>query len=168
VQSSALRTEMARALKESMVRSIPPFKTVLWLMAGYGAVIAFLPYAIFRRINRLEWSWAAVFVLAAGGAGVVYGVGQSYLRKDSAAYRVGVIDGGSEAGIHLRHNFWSLFTASGDRLDLSFEDVSTVPYVLGRELKLRGTTDEETLTVCYDELRLTDLRTYSQDSTLFE
>jgi hypothetical protein len=168
IQSAALRADIALALKESMVRSIPPFRMVLWIMLGYGATIAILPYALFRRLNRIEWSWVAVFVFALGGAGVVYGVGQSYLRKDSIAYRVGLIDGGGEEGAHLRHNFWSLFTARGDRLDLSFEEASAVPYPLGRELKLRGTADDQMLTIGYDDVRLAAFRTYSQDSSLFE
>jgi len=168
IQTTNLRHDIAFALKESMVRSIPPFRTVLWIMIAYAAITAIVPYALFRRLNRLEWSWAAIFAFALAGAGVVYGVGQSYLRQGSVAFRVGVIDGGAEDGSHLRHNFWSLFTARGDRLNLSFEEPSAVPYPLGRELKLRGASDNSTITIGYDDVRLGEFRTYSQDSSLFE
>ncbi|HVR87168.1 MAG TPA: hypothetical protein VMU54_22775, partial [Planctomycetota bacterium] len=168
IQSSPLRADIALALKESLVRSIPPFRAVLWILLAYGAVIAILPYAVFRRMNRLEWSWTVVFLFSLVGGGVVYRIGQSYLRKDSTAYRVGVIDGGAEDGAHLRHNFWSLFTARADRLDLSFEEPSATPFPLGRELKLRGTTGAEAMTIGYDEVRLAGFRTYAQDSSLFE
>lgn len=168
VQVLSLRKDIARALKESMVRTLPPFDTILTLMVAYGGVVLLVPYLVFRRIRRLEWSWGAILALAAVGSGVVYGVGQGYLRRESTAFRVGLIEGGSAAGPHLRHNFWSVFTAQGDLLDLAFEEPSAVPYALGVELNLRGKGPRADVHISYDEFRLRDLRTYTQDSTLFE
>ena len=166
--ASELRRPMAVALKESMVRSIPPFRVVLGLMVAYGAVIVLVPYALFRRLRRLEWSWALVFLFALGGSWAVYALGLDYQREDSAAYRVSVIEGGAEPGPHVRHNFWSLFTVRGNDLDLSFEDPSTVPFPLAGDPTLRGVRTGTKMTVSYDGARIRGLRTYTQDSTLFE
>jgi len=95
-------------------------------------------------------------------------VGQNYLRSDSAAYRVGVVEGGGVPGSHVRHNFWSLFTARAERLDLAFEDGSSVPFPLGGELNLRGAAGQEPMMIGFDEVRVAGFKTYSQDSSLFE
>lgn len=168
-QASGLRHDLAVALKSSMIRRLPPFKQVLGLMGAYAAVVVLLPIALTFKSRRLEWSWVFVFAIALAGSGVVYALGARYIRGESVAHRIGLIEGGSEGGPHLRHNFWSVFTARGERLELSFEEPSAVPFHFGRELSLRGTSGEvEPLTVGYDGVRLRGLRTYTQDSTLFE
>lgn len=168
-EASSLRKNLAVALKSSMIRKLPPFKQILGLMAGYGVAIVILPIALTYKFRRLEWSWVAVFLIALAGSGVVYGVGQRYIRGESVAHRVSLVEGGTAAGPHVRHNFWSVFTARGERLDLAFEEPSSVPFHFGRELSLRGTSgDAEVLTIGYDEVRLSGLKTYTQDSTLFE
>lgn len=168
-QTLNLRRDMALALKETMIRKLPPFGTILAIMAVYGVLTLAGPYLVFRRLKRLEWSWAAILGFAVVGSAVVYGVGEGYLRKESTAYRVGLVEGGGEPGAHLRHNFWSVFTARGDNLDLSFEEPRAVPFRLGDEISLRGSSRRDDLVIAYaEEARIRGLRTYTQDSALFE
>jgi len=163
-----LRKEIALALKRSMIRSLPPFGAIVGFMLGYALVIVVLPYALSRPFKRLEWAWAGVATLAFAGALTVYAVGARYLRGDTIAFRVGLVEGGREGGPRLRHNFWALFTARGTPLDLSFEEASTAAFPLGKELGLRGAGDAEPMTLAFDSFRVRGLRTYTQDSSLFE
>ncbi len=164
----SLRTSLAKALKGSIAKTLPPFRTVLIVMGIYGAAILLLPYAGFRPFKRLEYAWGLVLVLALAGSGVVYGVGERYLRKNSSVYRVTVVEGGAAEGPHTRHNFWCAFTAKSDAIDLTF-DRPSVAYPFGRELTLRGSAIEDAMETWYEpDVHIKRLKTYAQDSVLFE
>lgn len=166
---SGLRSDLALALKDSMIREIPPFAYVLGIMLVYCLLVGVVPYFAFRWLGRTEWAWACIVLIALIGSGAVYGLGLHYYREDSYAYRIGLIEGGGEEGFHLRHNFWSLFSAEGARLDLDFEESCTIPFPFGTELVLRGAdTAQDSMTLSFDGARLQNLPTYTQDSTLFE
>ena len=165
----ALRKSIAPALKGSIAKTVPPFMTVLIIIAIYGGAVIVLPYLGLRPFKRLEYAWAAVFVLALAGSGVVYGVGTKYLKANSSVYRVTLVEGGTAPGPHTRHNFWCAFTAKSDRVDLKF-DRPSVPHPLGLELALRGATrsDEPMQLWFEDDMHVRGLRTYAQDSVLWE
>jgi hypothetical protein len=108
--------------------------------------------------------------LALAACGVVYGVGVKYLRTESIACRLTLVEGGGAPGPHVRHNFWCLFSADGGAVDLGFEEASAVPYPFGRTLGLRGAgSAAEPLRVSYDpDRQVRSFPTYAQDSVLFE
>lgn len=169
-QAQRVRDSIAPALKGSILKSVPPFKAVALLMAIYIAVLVVLPYAVMRPFKRLELAWIGIVFLALAGSGVVYGVGVRYLRAESVACRVTLVEGGGTPGPHLRHNFWCLFSASGGSVDLGFEDPPVVPFPFGRSLGLRGAgSPSEPLQVAYDaDSQVRSFPTYAQDSVLFE
>jgi len=165
-----LRQDLARVLKASIAKSLPPFATVVVLMAAYALAVIVLPYGVFRPLRRLEWAWVAVFAIALAGSGVVWGVGAKYLRLQGAAHRVTLVEGGARPGPHLRHNFWCVFSATGERMSIAFEDAPVVPHPFGNELALRGAEDRaETMRAAYDEdAQIRGMRTFAQDTVLFE
>jgi hypothetical protein len=168
--SQTVRDPIATALKGSVLKSVPPFKAVSWLMIGYIVILVVVPYAVLRPFKRLELAWFGIVGLALVGCGVVYGVGVKYLRTESVACRVTLVEGGGSPGPHLRHNFWCLFSAGGGAVDLGFEESSVVPYPFGRSLGLRGAgSAADPLEVSYDPgQQIRALPTYAQDSVLFE
>lgn len=168
--SQRVREPIATALKGSILKSVPPFKAVAGLMIGYVVILVFLPYAVLRPFKRLELAWFGIVALALAGCGIVYGVGIQYLRTESVACRVTLVEGGGAPGPHLRHNFWCLFSAGGGAVDLGFENPPVVPYPFGRTLGLRGAgSAAEPLQVSYDpEKQIRSFPTFAQDSVLFE
>lgn len=169
VHGQNIRQSMAVALKSSMIRTLPPFGIVLGLLIGYGALLIFVPYAGFKLKGRLEYAWGAIVVLALAGSGGVYGVGQRYLRRDVVAHRIGVVEGGAEDGPRVRHNFWAVFSADGSSVDLAFEEPSSIPHPLGRELEsLNGEADPARMTIGLDGTHLPEFAMHAQDSRLFE
>jgi hypothetical protein len=164
-----LRRKIAPALKGSIAKTVPPFLTVLVIIAIYGGAVILVPYLGLKPFKRLEYAWAVVFVLALAGSGVVYGVGTKYLKSNSSVYRVTLVEGGAASGPHTRHNFWCAFTATSDRIDLKF-DRPSVPHPLGTELALRGAskTADPMQAWVDDDVHVRELRTYAQDSVLWE
>lgn len=163
IAGQSARGHLAVALKGSMLKTIPPFGTVMWILIGYAVVVLVLPYLVFRRLKRLEWAWSAVGLFAVVGTGVVYATGVSYLESDSSALCVSVVEGGGESGPLVRHNYWSIFSARGDRIDLSFEG-RPIAFPLGH-LSSRS----EPMTVSFDDdVQIRRFRTYYQDSVQFE
>ena len=165
-----LREPIAPALKGSILKSVPPFKAVAILMIVYLIAVVVLPYALVRPFRRLELAWVGVVAVALAGSGVVYGVGTRYLRAQSIACRVSLVEGGGVAGPHMRHNFWCLFSAGGGAVSLSFEDPPVVPFPFGRHLTLRGAgSPSEPLHASYDpDIQVRAFPTYAQDSVLLE
>jgi hypothetical protein len=164
------REIFAPALKGAILKSVPPFKAVVILMTVYVVAVVVLPYAVMRPFRRLELAWIGVVGLALAGSGIVYGVGIRYLRNDSVACRVTLVEGGGVPGPHLRHNFWSLFSARGGVVNLAFENPPVVPFPFGRELGLRGAgSASEPLQAAFDaDAQIRSFPTYAQDSVLFE
>ena len=169
-QSQRVREPVAPALKGSILKSVPPFKAVALLMGIYIVVLVVVPYAVLRPFKRLELAWIGIVALALIGSGVVYGTGTRYLRAESVACRVTLVEGGGVPGPHMRHNFWCLFSARGGDLNLGFENPPVVPFPFGRQLGLRGAGSvSEPLQVAYDaDAQVRDFPTYAQDSTMFE
>jgi len=169
-QSQRVREPVAPALKGSILKSVPPFKAVALLMGIYIVVLVVVPYAVLRPFKRLELAWIGIVALALIGSGVVYGTGTRYLRAESVACRVTLVEGGGVPGPHMRHNFWCLFSARGGYLNLGFENPPVVPFPFGRQLGLRGAGSvSEPLQVAYDaDAQVRDFPTYAQDSTMFE
>jgi len=165
-----LREPIAPALKGSILKSVPPFKAVAILMMVYLVAVVALPYAALRPFRRLELAWVGVVTLALVGSAIVYSVGMRYLRTQSVACRVTLVEGGNAAGPHVRHNFWCLFSAGGGAISLSFEDPPVVPFPFGRHLTLRGAgSPTEPLHAAYDpDIQVRAFPTYAQDSVLLE
>jgi hypothetical protein len=170
MMAQRIREPIAPALKGSILKSVPPFKAVALLMAGYLFVLIVVPYAVLRPFRRLELAWIGIVVLALAGSGVVYGVGTRYLRHQSVACRVTLVEGGAASGPHVRHNFWCVFSARGGSINLGFEDPPVVPFPFGRQLGLRGAgSPSDPLQAAYDpDVQVRAFPTFAQDSVLLE
>lgn len=167
-QSTDIRSALAKALKDSIVKPIPPFRSVIVIMIAYCLGVGVAPYVVFKRLKKIEWAWLGIIVVAIGAAGAVFGLGLRYFRNETTALRVSVVEGGAHGGPLLRHNFWAFFSAYGGNKDLSFRDPSSLPTSLGSGIGLRGRRKSRTTTISYSGARLRDLETFTQDTTLFE
>jgi len=100
----------------------------------------------------------------------VYGVGVGYLKTQSVATRVTLVEGGSAGGPHVRHNYWCLFSARGGTVDLAFEDPPVQPFPFGRQLALRGAgSASEPLQAAFDtDAQVRAFPMFAQDSVLLE
>ncbi|HEU4338523.1 MAG TPA: hypothetical protein VFS19_00520 [Planctomycetota bacterium] len=165
-----VRDPIAPAMKGSVLKSVPPFKTVSVLMIVYVLALVVLPYAVMRPFRRLELAWFGVVALALAGSGIVYGVGVGYLKTQSVATRVTIVEGGSAGGPHVRHNYWCLFSARGGSADLGFEDPPVLPFPFGRQLALRGAgSASEPLQAAFDpDAQVRAFPMFAQDSVLLE
>lgn len=166
-QPSPLRTELAKALKDAVVKPIPSFPLVIGLMAGYFVLVGVIPYAVFRRLGRVEWAWGAILTLAMISAAGIYGMGATTYRRESEVVRLSLVEGGSEPGIRLRRNFWAYFSSEAGEIDVDFEDGGALPV----PLQMTATTpvsEFTPMTVSRDGAPLRTLRTHTQDSVLFE
>ena len=165
-----VREPIAPSLKGSVLKSVPPFKTILVLMIVYVVALVGLPYAVMRPFRRLELAWFGVVGLALAGSGIVYGVGVGYLKTQSVATRITLVEGGSAGGPHVRHNYWCLFSARGGTVDLSFEDPPVQPFPFGRQLALRGAgSASEPLQAAFDtDAQVRAFPMFAQDSVLLE
>lgn len=167
-QPTDLRKDLAEALKDSIVKPIPEFQDVMWIMIVYALAVALPPYFVFAKLRRLEWAWGAIVALAGAGALTVYGLGRQFALADNAVVRVGIVEGWSEPGPRMRHNFYTYYATSGGSRDVAFVSPAAAPFPFGGEIGLRGTRRVESMTIAYDGARLRDLETFTQDSVLFE
>lgn len=159
---------MPAALLQSVVRLIPSTGLVSLMMLAYVLAVVVVPFLGFRRFGRMEWAWALVAVFALGGTGAVYATGRSYFIKESSAVRVGIVEGGAEGGVCLRRNYWSVFSAEGESMELDFEDSRSLPTLIHSQNIPGKRSDTRQLTLNYTGARISKFRTYTQDSRVFE
>lgn len=57
--------------------TLPPFSALFWLLLGYAVLVAPVLYYILKRIDKREWAWGLIPLIAVLASGAVYMTGTS-------------------------------------------------------------------------------------------
>lgn len=57
--------------------TLPPFSALFWLLLGYAILVAPVLYYILKRIDKREWAWGLIPLIAVLASGAVYMTGTS-------------------------------------------------------------------------------------------
>lgn len=57
--------------------TLPPFSLLMWLLLGYAVLVAPLLYYILKKLDKREWAWALIPLIAVAASGGIYMAGTS-------------------------------------------------------------------------------------------
>ncbi|GJM75462.1 hypothetical protein HMSSN036_76780 [Paenibacillus macerans] len=55
--------------------TLPPFSLLIWLLLGYAVLVAPLLYYILKKLDKREWAWALIPLIAVAASGGIYMAG---------------------------------------------------------------------------------------------
>lgn len=119
-------TAARRALVESSRIEVPGRHFVLWVVAGYLAVLVPLNGLVFRLLGRTEWAWAAVPLIALGGAFVVIRAAQLDIGFARLATEIAVVEiQGDRPRAHVTR-YTALYTSLATRYRFTWDERNTI------------------------------------------
>lgn len=57
--------------------TLPPFSLLIWLLLGYAVLVAPLLYYILKKLDKREWAWVLIPLIAVAASGGIYMAGTS-------------------------------------------------------------------------------------------
>lgn len=120
--NSAVPAAARDTLLESTGIEIPSAQFVLWVLAGYLFFLVPVNYLFFRVLNRLEWAWISVPLMAIGAAAIVIKLAQLEIGFVRSAEEIAVCE--LQAGYSRAHvsRFMTLYTSLGTNFSVGFDD----------------------------------------------
>jgi hypothetical protein len=147
------------SLQEAAGIDVPESSFVLKVMAVYLLVLVPVNWGFFRILGRVEWAWIAAPIIAIVGAVAVVKMAQLDIGFARSRTEIAVLE--THGGYHRGHltRYTALYTSLSSNYTLAFEessalaapfavdpnytrlrhqDVSTVYFERGRDVRLRG------------------------------
>lgn len=123
-QDGQVAQEAVASLRQAAGIDIPDQRFVLRLLGGYLLVIVPVNWLVFRTLGRLEWAWAAIPVIALGGAAVVTRMAQLDIGFVRARTEVGIVElHGQHPRAHVTR-FTALYASLTTAYTVTFDDDS--------------------------------------------
>lgn len=120
--NSVVPAAARETLLESTGIEIPSADFVLWVLAGYLFFLVPVNYLFFRILNRLEWAWISVPIMAIGAAAIVIKLAQLEIGFVRSAEEIAVCE--MQGGYSRAHisRFDTLYTSLGTNFSVAFDD----------------------------------------------
>lgn len=123
-QDGQVVQEAVAALRQAAGIDIPDQRFVLRILGGYLLVIVPVNWLLFRMLGRLEWAWAAIPVIALGGAAVVTRMAQLDIGFVRARTEVGIVElHGQHPRAHVTR-YAALYASLTTAYTVTFDDDS--------------------------------------------
>ena len=162
--------EAARgALRQAAGISVPKAEFVLWVLAGYLALLVPVNWAVFRAIGRVEWAWIAAPIIAVAGAGTVIHFAQLDIGFARSRTEVGVLElyGGYHRG-HLTR-YTALYTSLSSTYQVQFDEPSALAQPFTANLREERRTFDTPTPVTFrieDAISLSGVKVASNSTSL--
>lgn len=75
--SSGLYAQFSHLLDYFPSMSLPPFSLLVWLLLGYAVLVAPLLYYVLKKLDKREWAWLLIPLIAIVASGGIYLAGTS-------------------------------------------------------------------------------------------
>ncbi|MBI3272522.1 MAG: hypothetical protein HYZ53_26260 [Planctomycetes bacterium] len=136
--AGSLRDAVAGRFGDDFFLKIPPWQTVGLFLAAYVAVLVPINFWVFRRLDRVEWAWAAGIVITLAFAMGAQRLGHVGTAASIKSVLVSVLEAGPGAPTGSASSFLGLYTEGRVEEDLTFDGGPTFPCRLRSRETLRG------------------------------
>ncbi|MFD1175224.1 hypothetical protein ACFQ3W_02735 [Paenibacillus puldeungensis] len=91
--------------------TVPPFSLLMWLLLGYAVLVAPLLYYVLKKLDKREWAWALIPLIAIVASGGIYMAGTTGKTSiQTHTFNIMELDGKGQA---VRKTASALFVPRG-------------------------------------------------------